>query len=352
MTSTKLCLYEPDPELMIRRAEGQERARRSEYAAEERKQQAKLAEDGIADAIAEFEMFFAVELRAVQETMSQVLVLGSSEDDGASDLVDWWCEQNKMLHGHIAAASDFLPVSIREKSVRRIHEHERWLQEQRERLGFRKVFRFKNRSHIISNSQFHKLVQGASADSAAAATAWLAHAKRKDTFQAPAGAQGFRQRVNETLIRPMGEPIDGDFALESLENCEVRLLSSSRVLWIRGLKGCSVFAVPTRGSVYVTECTECTIYLGARQLRMHTSKAVDFYIHTASHPIIEHCTQLRFAPYPPLPPHLAAEHADLDAGANMWNHVDDFDWLKHGQSPNWSVLPEGERATVSSPTVD
>ena len=36
--------------------------------------------------------------------------------------------------------------------------------------------------------------------------------------------------------------------------------------------------------------------------------------------------------------------ADLDAGANMWSHVDDFDWLKQQQSPNWSVLPEGERA--------
>ena len=37
-TTTTLCLWEPDPELMIRRAQGQERARKSEYAAEARKE--------------------------------------------------------------------------------------------------------------------------------------------------------------------------------------------------------------------------------------------------------------------------------------------------------------------------
>lgn len=343
MAESRLCLYEPDPDLMIKRAQGQERARQSEYAAEERKAEyaGQAAESGVSAAITEFELFFAVELRAVQETMSQVVTLSSSKDDGALELVDWWREQNSMLHGHVSGASDFLPVSLREKAVRRIHEQERWLHEQRERLGFRKVFRFKDRSRVMPTAQFHKRAESAPADTVAAATAWLAHVRRTDTFQAAAGAQGFRQRTGETLVRPAGEPIDGDFALESLERCEVYLLSSSRVLWIRGLDRCTVFAVPTRGAVYVTECTDCTLYLGARQLRIHTSKAVDSYIHTASHPVIEHCSRLRFAPYPPLPPPL---DADLDAGANMWSHVDDFDWLKQQQSPNWSVLPEGERA--------
>lgn len=345
--STKLCLYEPDPELMIRRAQGQERARKSEYAAEERKAEyaGQAAEGGVSAAITEFELFFAVELRAVQETMSQVVALGSADDEGAPGLVDWWREQNAMLHGHVSGASDFLPLSVREKAVRRIHEQERWLHEQRERLGFRKVFRFKDRSRVLPKGQFYKgIVEGGdAADTAAAAAAWLASVKRADTFAAAAGADGFRQRTGETLVRPAGQPVDGDFALESLEGCEVRLLSSSRVLWIRGLQNCTVFAVPTRGAVYVSECTGCTLYLGARQLRMHTSKACDFYIHTASHPVIEHCGGLRFAPYPPLPPHLAAEHADLHESANMWSAVDDFNWFKHGQSPNWCVIPEGER---------
>ena len=28
---------------------------------------------------------------------------------------------------------------------------------------------------------------------------------------------------------------------------------------------------------------------------------------------------------------------------NHWDQVDDFKWLKAEHSPNWSVLPEGER---------
>ena len=35
--STALCLWEPNADLMIRKAQGQERARKSEYAAEGRK---------------------------------------------------------------------------------------------------------------------------------------------------------------------------------------------------------------------------------------------------------------------------------------------------------------------------
>ena len=76
----------------------------------------------------------------------------------------------------------------------------------------------------------------------------------------------------------------GDFALEDLNDCEVRLLSQSSALWIRGLKRCTLFALPVKGSIYVTACEDCTLYLGSRQLRMHTSTRCDFYVHTSSTP--------------------------------------------------------------------
>ena len=122
-----------------------------------------------------------------------------------------------------------------------------------------------------------------------------------------------------------------------------------RSLWIRGLKGCTVFAVPVGGSIYVTECDDCVLHLGSRQLRMHTSRKVDFYVHANSHPIIEHCEQLRFAPYPQLPPSLSGVYAaaGLKPEHNQWQLVDDFDWLKAGHSPNWEVLPEAERQRPS-----
>ena len=131
----------------------------------------------------------------------------------------------------------------------------------------------------------------------------------------------------------------------TLGRAQVRLMSASTALWIRSLRGCTVFAMPVRGSVYVTACEDCTLYLGSRQLRIHTSKSVDFYVHANSHPIIEHCAQLRFAPYPSLPPALAPglEAAGLRAESNQWELVDDFDWLKATHSPNWQTLPLDQR---------
>jgi len=354
-TSTALCLWEPDADLMIRKAKGQERARRSEYAAEARKGafQEQAEESGDSIAIREFEEYFAVEIRAARETMTQVEDVEVMGADTPA-LLDWWHEQLKELHNHVSGAATFLPTNTREKYVQQVASQEAMLREQRERLAPKKKFGFKNRSKVAVGGKAaaeavpaaaQAEAPAAAAVSAAVAAATPAPAVKADTFQAPAGCQGFRNRSGETLLRELGETATSDFALESLEGCEVRLLSASTALWIRGLKRCTVFAVPVAGSVYVTECEDCTFYLGSRQLRMHTSSGVDFYVHTSSHPIIEHCKALRFAPYPQLPPRLdgAFAAASLKPEQNQWELVDDFDWLKADHSPNWAVLPEAER---------
>jgi len=57
---------------------------------------------------------------------------------------------------------------------------------------------------------------------------------------------------------------------------------------------------------------------------------------------------MRFAPFTWTYDGLEADYAEsqLDKTRNTWAEVDDFNWLnplKH--SPNWSILPEEERAT-------
>jgi hypothetical protein len=346
---TTLCLWEPDAALMIRKAKGQERARKSEYAAEARKSAtaAVAAETGSSAEIRAFEEMFAVELRAARDTMDQITELERSDGE-TPKLFDWWREQLRELHNYVAGASTFLPTQLREKFVKSIAEHETKLTEQRERLMPRKKFGFKNRSKV---GKVPAVVTGEAASMSSSSAPALptgggvAHIPKADTFQAPAGCQGFRDQTGATLVRATGEGMAGDFALQNLTGCEVQLLSASTALWIRGLKDCKVFAVPVKGSIYVTECEGCTLYLGARQLRIHTSKRVDFYVHASSHPILEHCTALRFAPYPSLPTKLegAFATAGLTKEQNEWQLVDDFDWLKATHSPNWAVLPEHER---------
>jgi len=350
-TCTTLCLWEPDPVMMIRKAKGQEWARKGEYAAEDRRgarKEASQASD-TADILA-FEEHFAVEIRACRETEHEVVQLEVADAETPAKL-HWWLEQITMLHGVVAGSVHFLPYNTREKYVKQIAAQEASLKEQRERLAPKKKFGFKNRGKISKGSAAQVPVPAkVAAASAPEAKAPAGHgsasaAAGSDSFTMPAGCQGFRDRSDATLVREAGEATS-DFALSNLTNCNVRLLSTSRALWIRGLKGCTVYAVPVGGSIYLTECHNCTIVIGSRQMRMHTSTDCSLFLHVASHPIIEHCSALRVAPYPELPLelHAAWAAAGLQPDKNSWNQVDDFDWLKQSQSPNWSVMADEQAA--------
>jgi len=71
---------------------------------------------------------------------------------------------------------------------------------------------------------------------------------------------------------------------------------------------------------------------------MHDCKNVDIYLQCSSRPIIEDCSNIRFAPIPE-----CYTTSTGTSSQNQWDHVDDFKWLKAEHSPNWSILPENER---------
>ena len=126
---TTLCLWEPDPALMIRRAKGQERARKSEYAAEERKG-AFNTEATSTEEIRAFEEHFALEIRAARDTM-QELVDTEAADAGTPAKLQWALDQHTELHSLISGTVHFLPFSTREKFVKQVAEEEAKLKEQR-----------------------------------------------------------------------------------------------------------------------------------------------------------------------------------------------------------------------------
>ena len=81
---------------------------------------------------------------------------------------------------------------------------------------------------------------------------------------------------------------------------------------------------------------------------MHTSTNMDIYLHVTSEPIIEDCTDMRFASYPyqeVLPAdqlHSLFVAAGLGPEKNLFDHVKDFNWLRQQQSPNWRLLEPSE----------
>lgn len=70
-------------------------------------------------------------------------------------------------------------------------------------------------------------------------------------------------------------------------------------LAINDVKGSLIIAGNVDGSVHLTGVKNSKLVLVARQVRIHDCENVDLYLHCASHPIIENCKGMRFAPAPP-----------------------------------------------------
>jgi hypothetical protein len=79
---------------------------------------------------------------------------------------------------------------------------------------------------------------------------------------------------------------------------------------------------------------------------MHDCVDVDVYLCVGSRPVVERCRGVRVAPAPPLSSLVHANGDEAEAAtSNLWNQVDDFDWLRAEQSPHWSEIPPEQRVT-------
>ena len=171
-----------------------------------------------------------------------------------------------------------------------------------------------------------------------------------------AGAQGdttaenldptlcFVDREGETLVKATGEVKGRDFVLARLKNCTVFIADTCGAVRADRLDNCRVFIGPTR-SLLVEKADDTTLAVAAQQVRIHSATRCDFFVHMRSGPIIEHSSSLRFAPYHFSYPELAVQLREFGLGEDngLWRKVEDFNWLRARQSPNWCILEEEDR---------
>jgi hypothetical protein len=322
-----------------RRAMDDRMAARAREADERRAARVEAAAESGAGGVREFEAAFAAAHAEALSTCDGLAALAAADPtqlNGCAERID-------ALHATIAKVATALPTAILESSTRKTEELQARLRAERERLAPKKKFSFRNRTKVGGAPGADVAAAAAAAASAPSAVTRDATTDRHtDGFSAGhTEMAGLRQQEGARLVRPAGEDASSNFCLEELRGCEVRLLSSCRALYLRKLTRCTVLAVPVAGAIYVTDCEDCTLVIACRQLRVHTSARCAVYLHAASNPIIENCDGLSFAPYPPLPG--ALEAAGLRADANLWDRVDDFNWIKAQQSPHWGVMPEARR---------
>ena len=166
---------------------------------------------------------------------------------------------------------------------------------------------------------------------------------------------GVRNRTGETVVVDAASADVGDFELKRLVDCEVYLCNLQPLRAVRAydLRNTRVYAGPVAGSVLLHGVDACEFHLCARQVRIHdATNGTSFYVRTASGPIIEHSSDVRFAPYAFGYPgiHEAMEKAGFGgADTGTWREVEDFGWIKQVASPNWRILAESERVPPPKP---
>ncbi|KAL1745953.1 tubulin binding cofactor C-domain-containing protein [Schizophyllum fasciatum] len=140
---------------------------------------------------------------------------------------------------------------------------------------------------------------------------------------------------------------ESDLALADLDGCVVDLLRADdpallniSAVHIRNVCNSLIVLPLISGSVMLHDLTRCVVVVGCHQFRMHTSKAVDVYLSITSNPIIEHCSGIRFAPYP------SALAPDAPAGGLQ--SIQDFSHIRSTPSPNWSRLASEQQLDIAS----
>lgn len=69
-------------------------------------------------------------------------------------------------------------------------------------------------------------------------------------------------------------------------------------LAIKNISKSLVVAGRVNGPVHITGVSDSILVIISRQVRIHECSNVDIYLHCGSHPIIEDCSGMRFAPLP------------------------------------------------------
>ncbi|KAG9307930.1 tubulin binding cofactor C-domain-containing protein [Chiua virens] len=141
-----------------------------------------------------------------------------------------------------------------------------------------------------------------------------------------------------------------EVSISDLDNCIVNFLPSGEdhtkitALYIRRVSRSVILLPQIAGSIILHDLVRCVIAVGCHQFRMHNSTAVDVYLESGSDPVIEHCSDIRFAAYPSS----LARASSPENGKQFI--VKDFSHILPTPSPNWSSLPEG-RQEKSWPTL-
>eukprot|EP01138_Halocafeteria_seosinensis_P007977 gb/GECG01008150.1/.p1 GENE.gb/GECG01008150.1/~~gb/GECG01008150.1/.p1 ORF type:complete len:360 (+),score=54.71 gb/GECG01008150.1/:1-1080(+) len=279
----------------------------------------------------------------------------------ANKLVEQWTNLLEKIRKLIADSTMFLPTYDAEKAQQEFKTLQETFEEAKAKVQPRKRFAFSRPKKTKDLAKASELVSENSAKSSekenkGSSSEDIMSKFEKDLLTVEEQHDSFVLLRNGVLENGNGNVLghvtnSGDLRLVNMSNCVIVLLDTCGAVRVDNLNSCTLYAGPISGSVLLHNCCDSTFCFISRQARLHTSKRCDFYVCTASRPIIEHCSEVRFAPYilsyPDLEEKLKKAELERARELDMWKNVDDFGWHKQQSSPNWSIVPDAERIQSS-----
>lgn len=145
----------------------------------------------------------------------------------------------------------------------------------------------------------------------------------------------FRRKENELLTKPVGFIRGESFVLRNLKNCQVFVPGWFSTVYIDDCFDSNICFGPIESSVFVRDCSNCTISVAAQQVRISTSKDLTVYLFSATNLTLEKADNLVLAPfnfiYPGIHEHF--QNSQIDLSVNNGFNVMDFD-VEYGQTQN------------------
>ena len=160
-----------------------------------------------------------------------------------------------------------------------------------------------------------------------------------DRVDEPGSDSGVSAKKEGKDLWSTSEPTtDSVVCMENRKDEIIRIRTGEiKSMYIKNVESCVIVCdAPVDGAAHVDNALNCTMYIEARQLRVHNANNCTFYLKVHSGPIIEDSKVVKFAP-------LDSDESCSKDCRGLWSQVQDFGWLKQIASPNWSVLPPEER---------
>ncbi|ODQ51362.1 hypothetical protein SAICODRAFT_66972 [Saitoella complicata NRRL Y-17804] len=290
-----------------------------------------------------YEMFQA-ERQALQTQIDSLSVLTTTERPPA---IEQTLARIARLNSEFNGVSTQLAGYDRKQCTEQLKSLSESLTRAQTKLAPKPRFSFKNRGSKISSSAS----KAADTESEGEGSGSTPSHPRPPAFTTSLHSTLLSSEFHTYLTLPTPSLPDIDIA--SLTSCIINLhplpnphdtSNPSRprahaVLTARELRESVAHLGEVTGPAHLTGIRGCTLAVSCHQFRMHDSHDTIIYLRCASKPIIENCSGLRFAPWP-FP---TSNNADFSPMVDLWDQVEDFNWLKKQHSPHWSILPEEER---------